>query len=200
MDCDPRRVSSVAAGCASSWTAAVGRCAAALQVRGFRQWATASRSLQPEALTKPARKRLIKRYLQEEVDPRLDAREIQWQGQERTKYAPRGAVVTIDAASHSLVCRAVRPWAQLRLQGRFSVTDGQAALKCRWCHQDCADGSAHFLACSCADAAAADAAAGTPWEGMRAAEVFRRCREDADALTAVTVVRRLWAGQAPARP
>ncbi|CAK0906661.1 unnamed protein product [Prorocentrum cordatum] len=174
MDCDPRRVSSVAAGCASSWTAAVGRCAAALQVRGFRQWAAASCSLQPQDLTKPAWKRLIKRYLQEEVDPRLHAREIQWQGQERTKYAPRGAAVAIDA---------------LRLQGRFSVTDGQAALKCRWCHQECADGSAHFLACSCADAAAADAAAGTPWEGMPAAEVFRRCREDADALTAVTVAR-----------
>jgi len=147
--------------------------------------------VQPEALAKPARKRLIQRYLREEVDPRLHAREVQWQAHERTKYVLRGAAVTIDAAAHSVVCRAVRPWAQLRLQGRLSVADGQASSKCRWCLQECAADGTHFLVCRSAASAAADAVAGTPWEGTPAPEVWRLLRDDADTLTSITVARRL---------
>ena len=112
----------------------------------------------------------------------------------RARYLDRGQRVVADAAEFRLTCRAVRPWAQWRLQGRFASSKGGAAeAACPWCGGAELDAQLSPHRPSAAQAAR-DAAAGTAWEGAPAAELARRCVQDADVLTGVAVAARLAAG------
>ncbi|CAK0856089.1 unnamed protein product, partial [Prorocentrum cordatum] len=166
----PRRVAGVAAGFATTWAATVKQHAVALGIQDLRGWAAARAAGQPETLTRQARKRLIRRYIRLEVAPPLQRREEAWRAQQLAVHPPRGAATVAEAAESQFLCKTVRPWAQLRLQGHFSTHMGGEGAACSWC-----------------GAEVEEAVAGTLWEGLPAEELHQRCREDDDVLTAVAV-------------
>ncbi|CAK0877784.1 unnamed protein product [Prorocentrum cordatum] len=123
----PPRVLRLAGQSQATWTAAMQHHAGGLNVRPFREWVEAAAAAPPEALGREARKRLIRRNLVEEVDLQLQRREDFWVTAERARHPGRGLRVAADAAEFRLTCRAIRPWAQWRLQGRF--TSSRAARR-----------------------------------------------------------------------
>ncbi|CAK0887525.1 unnamed protein product, partial [Prorocentrum cordatum] len=188
----PARVLRAARECQGTWTAALEHYASDLAAPLFAEWARGALAQDTRALSGPARRRATRRYLREAVDPGLQAREDEWLAGQRALYPARGVRSLPEVSDLALVCHAVRPWAQLRLQGRFTSHGGMAA-PCRWRGAVAPVDGSHLGECPQAARAARDAAAGTPWEGDSAAELWRRCREDADVLTAITVAGRLAA-------
>lgn len=135
----------------SSWASCAADNRERLGIVSFASWML----VDPE-WTPPQRKRALKKYTTEILTPIIDDRENQWQHAELAKHGLR-AVQTTSCCPTGLRLRAVRSWAQLRLQRRFSLEHLNPGLgnACPLCLADNSHSAEHLLLCCSAGIALA---------------------------------------------
>jgi hypothetical protein len=194
-----RQVASVAAQHTSTWTSTVASLMRDRRIIDFSTWRQGGHStVAADLLSKTARKNEVKKYKQQVLQPALNAHDATWIGQQKCAV-PKGLVLS-DVMQHWWPLRAVRAWAQLRLQGYLSMPEGCDDKVCLLCPEGALPDLHHlFLQCPKAAAIIAGTVAGTSWEaGGKESQLRRFCEAGSqeEARIAVSIAaalrKRMW--------
>ena len=134
-----------------------------LDIPSLREWKHCR-----DDLSKAARKRIAKQYMQDADRPRVEASEREWLQEVLISHPPRGMGIAADLCREPIPLQYIRGWAQLRLQGQFTdrarSSGWETAQFCAACGEATPPSAKHLLSeCGAMSTAVAQATAATPW-------------------------------------
>ena len=137
------RVARVAEEVMSSWTASVVQLQKEWGVPSITDWNARQAT---EAKTRAQIKQRVQKYMADIVKPTARDAELRWGDGERMKYPPTGRRVLADLLHTSdATTKSLRAWAQLRLQGRFTMRGMVDKAMCPLCRMHCDPSLSHLF-------------------------------------------------------